>query len=78
DFRPEIRTIKTPTLILQGLDDNVVDPSHARLLRQAIGGSEVRLFPNTGHLIPIERPEETAQILLDWFARHPVRGPPSA
>jgi len=72
DVRPKLGNIRTPTLILQGLDDNVVDPSHARLLRQAIPGSEVRLFPNTGHLIPIERPEETAQILLDWFARHPA------
>ncbi len=73
DLRPRLGKIRTPTLILHGLDDSVVDPSHARLLRQAILGSEVRLFPNTGHLIPIERPEETAQILLDWFARQPAR-----
>jgi len=77
DLRPRLGRVATPTLILQGLDDNVVDPSHARLLRQAIRGSEVRLFPNTGHLIPIERPEETAQILLDWFARQSTTGPRS-
>ncbi|MCI4353350.1 MAG: alpha/beta fold hydrolase [Thermoplasmata archaeon] len=69
DVRSRLGRVKTPTLILHGLEDNVVDPSHARLLRQAIPGSEVRLFPNTGHLIPIERPEETTQILLEWFAR---------
>lgn len=73
DVRSRLGKIRTPTLILQGLDDNVVDPSHARLLRQAIPGAEVRLFPNTGHLIPIERPQETAEILLDWFARSAVR-----
>jgi 3-oxoadipate enol-lactonase len=76
DVRSRLGKIRTPTLILHGLDDNVVDPSHARLLRQAIPGSEVRLFPNTGHLIPIERPEETAQILMDWFARHSARTAP--
>jgi len=75
DLRSRLGKVHTPTLILQGLDDSVVDPSHARLLRQAIPGSEVRLFPNTGHLIPIERPEETGQILLDWFARNSTRGP---
>lgn len=76
DVRSRLGKIRTPTLILHGLDDNVVDPSHARLLRQAIPGSEVRLFPNTGHLIPIERPDETAQILLDWFARHATQRVP--
>jgi pimeloyl-ACP methyl ester carboxylesterase len=78
DVRSRLGRVKTPTLIMQGLDDNVVDPSHARLLRQAILGSEVRLFPNTGHLIPIERPEETAKILLDWFTRQakPVSNSP--
>jgi 3-oxoadipate enol-lactonase len=69
DLRSRLGKIRTPTLILHGLDDNVVDPSHARLLRQAIPGAELRLFPNTGHLIPIERPEETTTILLDWFGR---------
>jgi pimeloyl-ACP methyl ester carboxylesterase len=78
DLRSRLGRIKTPTLILQGLEDNVVDPSHARLMRQAIPGSEVRLFPNTGHLIPIERPEETGQILLDWFARQTKRASPPA
>jgi 3-oxoadipate enol-lactonase len=77
DVRSRLGRIRTPTLILHGLDDNVVDPSHARLLRQAIPGSEVRLFPNTGHLIPIERPDETGQILLDWFARQSARTAPS-
>ncbi len=70
DVRPRLGTVRTPTLIVHGLEDSVVDPSHARLLRQAIPGSEVRLLPNTGHLIPIERPEETAKLLVDWFHRH--------
>jgi 3-oxoadipate enol-lactonase len=78
DLRSRLGKVHTPTLILHGLDDGVVDPSHARLLRQAIPGSEVRLFPNTGHLIPIERPEETAQILLDWLDRQSARATPAA
>jgi 3-oxoadipate enol-lactonase len=77
DLRSRLGRVRTPTLILHGLDDSVVDPSHARLLRQAIPGSEVRLFPNTGHLIPIERPEETTQILVDWFAKNSASRPAS-
>lgn len=75
DVRARLGRMRTPTLIVHGLEDNVVDPSHARLLRQAIPGSEVRLLPNTGHLVPIERPEETAQLLLEWFGRNPAPAP---
>lgn len=70
DVRPRLARISVPTLIVQGMEDNVVDPSHARLLRQAIRQSEVRLLPNTGHLIPVEHPDETTQMLLEWFGRH--------
>lgn len=78
DLRPRLGKIRTPTIILHGLDDNVVDPSHARLLRQAIPGAELRLFPGTGHMIPIERPEETGTILSDWFVRSAARSAPPA
>jgi 3-oxoadipate enol-lactonase len=78
DLRSRLGKLHVPTIILQGLDDNVVDPSHARLLRQAIPGSEVRLFPNTGHLIPVERPDETGRILLEWFAKHSAPDSPKS
>jgi pimeloyl-ACP methyl ester carboxylesterase len=60
--------MKVPTLILHGLDDKVVDVSHARLIRQSIpSGAQMRLFALTGHMVPVERPAETTDALLTWL-----------
>jgi pimeloyl-ACP methyl ester carboxylesterase len=78
DLRGRLGRMKTPTLILQGMDDHVVDPSHARLLRQTISGTRMRLFPLTGHMVPIERPEEATQAILGWLKESAVGAEPHA
>jgi pimeloyl-ACP methyl ester carboxylesterase len=67
DLRSQIHRIKIPTLAIQGMDDQVVDPSHGRLLRQSIFGAELKLFPETGHLTPVERPERTAEAIQTFL-----------
>lgn len=67
DLRGRLGKVRTPTLILHGMDDRIVDPSHARLLRQSISGSQLRLFPQTGHMVPVERPRETVQAIRDFL-----------
>ena len=58
DERSRIASVARPTLIIQAMDDQVVDASHGRILRQSINGAQIRIFPQTGHLIPVERPGE--------------------
>ncbi len=74
DVRGRLAKIKAPTLVVQGMDDQVVDPSHARLLRQAIPGSELKLFPNTGHMVPIEHPTEVAAAARGLIVRAEASG----
>jgi 3-oxoadipate enol-lactonase len=69
DHRGPLGRLQMPTLVVHGVDDQVVDPAHGRLLRQTIRGAELRLFRDTGHMIPIERPAETADLLKEWVAR---------
>jgi pimeloyl-ACP methyl ester carboxylesterase len=69
DLRGRVGRIRTPTLIVHAMDDQVMDVAHARLLRQSIPGAELRLFAQTGHLIPVERPEEVATLLADWVKK---------
>ncbi|MGI0131990.1 MAG: alpha/beta fold hydrolase [Thermoplasmata archaeon] len=76
DLRGRLGGIRVPTLVMHGMDDQVVDASHGRLLRQAIPGAELKLFPNTGHLVPIEHPIETADAIERWVAA--AEGVPSA
>jgi 3-oxoadipate enol-lactonase len=77
DVRQRIGKIKLPTLVVHGMDDRVVDPTSARILRQTILGSEMKLFSNTGHMLIIERADEFNQIVLDFLSRH-TPPPPGA
>ncbi len=63
DEKNRIATIKVPTLIVQGMDDQVVDASHGRILRQSILHAQIRILAQTGHLVPVERPTETAEAI---------------
>lgn len=69
DLRGRTGRIRLPTLVIHGVDDQVVDSAHARLLRVSITGAQLRLFPQTGHMVPVERPRETAAALRPWVAQ---------
>lgn len=69
DLRGRLGAFRTPTLVVQGMDDRIVDPSHARMLRQTIRGAEVRLLAQTGHMVPVERPSETAAAIRTFLGR---------
>ena len=69
DVRPLLGKVRTPTLAVHGMDDRVIDASHARFLRQAIPGAELKLLPFVGHMAPLEKPEEMTAVLLDFLSR---------
>lgn len=66
------RRVRLPTLILHGARDLTADPRGAQDLAAALAGplGEVRLFPGSGHLLPLDR--EGAQVceaVAEFFAR---------
>lgn len=63
DERNRIASLGLPALIVQGMDDALVDPAHGRILRQSIPGSQIRILAQTGHMVPLERPKETAEAI---------------
>ena len=67
DLRGHLTRVRVPTLVLQGMSDVVVDPSHGRYLRQSIRGSELKIYRETGHLMPAERPRETAEAIREFL-----------
>jgi 3-oxoadipate enol-lactonase len=81
DERNRIGSVRVPTLIVQAMDDQVVDASHGRILRQSIPDSQIRILPQTGHLIPIERPAETLEAISGFLTAaqkpRPSVAPPS-
>jgi 3-oxoadipate enol-lactonase len=62
-------SLKTPTLIIHGTDDNVVDHRNSELLARAIPGAELVLVRRTGHLGFWERPIELAETIAAFFER---------
>jgi pimeloyl-ACP methyl ester carboxylesterase len=67
DERNGIAGLRTPTLIFQAMDDQLIDASHGRILRQSIPGSQIRILAQTGHMIPTERPAELVETLRPFL-----------
>lgn len=63
------RTIRVPTLILFGKEDQIIDPSAAQSFAERIGGSEVLLMDGVGHLPMEEAPEATAAAIEEFLGR---------
>lgn len=67
DERNRIASVARPTLIVQAMDDQVVDASHGRILRQSIPGARIRILAETGHLVPVERPKELVEAITGFL-----------
>jgi non-heme chloroperoxidase len=53
DFRPELRTIRTPTLILHGtIDKSAPLESHGRPTHELIPGSRLIVYESAAHALP--------------------------
>jgi pimeloyl-ACP methyl ester carboxylesterase len=61
-----IKNIKTPTLIIWGEDDQLIDVSNAYLFEKDIQGSELAVIPKTGH-VPMEENPSAFLAALNKF-----------
>jgi pimeloyl-ACP methyl ester carboxylesterase len=60
--------VTAPTLVVWGAADRFIAPRYADVFREHIPTARVRLLPETGHLLALERPEACAD-LVRAFAR---------
>ncbi|AGA64584.1 Beta-ketoadipate enol-lactone hydrolase [Liberibacter crescens BT-1] len=67
DFRPILRNITIPTLVASGYEDTVIPVSEALNIHHNIPGSKFYLFTQCGHIPPLEKPQETNEVLRQWF-----------
>lgn len=61
------RQLKVPLAIVRGQQSRVVLPHHTRQVRLIPNGE--RLTLPGGHMFPLERPQQTAELLRDLFTR---------
>jgi pimeloyl-ACP methyl ester carboxylesterase len=55
-----VKGLKTPTLIVWGGNDRVINVATAGVLNKLIPDSQIIIMPGTGHLPMIEQPEQAA------------------
>jgi pimeloyl-ACP methyl ester carboxylesterase len=67
----DLGRISAPTLVLVG-DDDLTALEHTIALYRAIPGSELAVVPGTSHALPLEKPEQVNQLILDYLANDPV------
>jgi pimeloyl-ACP methyl ester carboxylesterase len=65
--------LTVPTIVLAGAKDRLTPPSHAkRIAEQLPQLVRLTILPETGHMAPLERPEEVNRALLE-LSQHPAR-----
>lgn len=62
-LRRQLGAVRAPTLLVWGERDAVYGLPAAERLRHAIPGSRLMTLPGAGHLLPLERPAELAEIM---------------
>jgi pimeloyl-ACP methyl ester carboxylesterase len=68
DRRPDLPKIECPTIVVCGRDDAATPLFMSEEIAAAIKGSELVVIEQCGHLITMEKPEETNAILRKWLA----------
>jgi len=64
---PRLHGIRCPTLIVTGTHDRLVPPINSRILHERIPNARLGELPGAGHVFPLEREDETTQLLENHF-----------
>lgn len=66
DVMDRLSTIDRPALIVCGVEDQMTPVGYSKYLQAHIPGSQLHIIPDAGHMVMLEQPDRTAQ-LLDRF-----------
>ena len=64
---PWLRQLHQPTLVLTGDDDPIIPVLNGRILAHCIPNAQLHIIPGGGHLILLERPAETADLVANFL-----------
>ncbi|MGD9172562.1 MAG: alpha/beta hydrolase [Desulfobacterales bacterium] len=67
DIWRTIPLLSKPALIVYGAESDTFLASAAKRFRAKVPGTAFWLFEETGHFVPMERPDETAKVILDFL-----------
>ncbi len=68
DRRSEISKISARTLVVCGDKDRMTPPKFSHYLNANIAGSELRFVKDSGHMLPLEKPEALASVVQSFLS----------
>ena len=66
DSVPTLKTIRVPTLIIEGLEDTVYPPEFSLKMQQNVAGSKLVIIPGAAHAAIFEKADAANRAILDW------------
>jgi pimeloyl-ACP methyl ester carboxylesterase len=67
DSTPLLASIRIPTLVMVGTEDQASPPAVAEAMSRAIRGARLSVIPAAGHLSPLEQPLAASRALTDFL-----------
>ena len=68
DSRPDLPSIRCPTLVVVGDSDQITPPNLAWEIADGIPGARLEIIAGCGHLSTLEMPDAVNGLLAAWFA----------
>ena len=68
DSRPDLPSIRSPTLVVVGDSDRLTPPELAQEIAENIPGARLEIIAECGHLSTLEAPDAVNRLLAGWFA----------
>ncbi|MFQ6044793.1 MAG: alpha/beta fold hydrolase [Gemmatimonadales bacterium] len=59
--------INVPTLVVAGLDDQLIPAARSKVLADAIPGAQLTMIPEAGHVPPMEQPIPTSRVVAEFL-----------
>ncbi len=67
DLWSELPKLKMPLLIIRGSETDTFFPQTARLVKKTLPSASIETVENSTHLVPLEKPEEVARIIINFL-----------
>ena len=64
-----LHRIRSPTLVLAGLEDGVIDPENSGIISRQIPGAELVTFPGAGHGLMYQIPDRFCDAVMGFLNR---------
>jgi len=66
----QLSALSMPVLIMWGGQDQLIHVSSAEVWQQGLPDSELKIWPEIGHMPMVEIPQESAAVYRDFLSRH--------